>query len=309
MASDELGTVLALIKEMELPALEKGGAADVASLRNVLEMDTSPLPEGTSRIEVSGPVRGEWLATQGCDPDRRLLYLHGGGYVAGSPASHRQMAGRLAAVGGCAVLLIDYGLAPEKRFPVAVDDAVAAWEWMLANGPNGGVSAVNAFVAGDSAGGGLTLALLLALRDRGLRMPDAACAISPWADLTMSGASMETRAGRDPMVQREFLNWMADLYLDGASPREPLASPLFGDFKGLPPLLIQVGDDEVLLDDSVRVAENAKAAGVEVELEVWPEMIHVWHAFWPILPEAREALDGMAAFIKKHSAVAAQAGV
>ncbi len=221
-----------------------------------------------------------------------MLYLHGGGYVIGSPRSHRHLAAAIATAAGSSALLLEYRCAPEAPFPAAVDDAVAAYRWLL----DQGVSAGGIAIAGDSAGGGLTVATLLALRDAGLALPAAGVCISPWVDLTCSGASYATKAVADPIVKRAGVDEMARAYLGAADRRTPLASPLFADLRGLPPLLIQVGSEEVLLDDSVQLAERARAAGVDTTLEVWDQMIHVWHWFLPLLDEAEEAVAAVGRF-------------
>jgi epsilon-lactone hydrolase len=242
-----------------------------------------------------GPeIAAEWLEPPVARPGAALLYLHGGGYVIGSPRSHRHLAAALGGAAGAATLLPDYRLAPEHPFPAAVEDAVAAYRWLLARGvPPAGI-----VVAGDSAGGGLTVATLLALRDGGLPLPGAAVCISPWVDLTCSGASYATKAAGDPIVTQTGVGEMARAYLGAADPRTPLASPAFADLAGLPPLLVQVGSEEVLLDDAVTLAERAKAAGVGATLEIWPDMIHVWHWFFPMLDEGRKAIGVIGDFVR-----------
>lgn len=196
------------------------------------------------------------------------------------------------------MLGLNYRLAPENPFPAAVDDAVAGYRWLLGQGYKPSKIAV----AGDSAGGGLTVATLVAIREAGLPLPAAGVCQSPWVDLEGIGESMTTRAKVDPVVQREGLNGMAQGYLQGKDPRTPLAAPLYADLKGLPPLLIQVGDAETLLDDSNRLTERAKAAGVQVKIEVWPEMIHVWQLFASFLPEGQQAVDVIGKFIAERTA-------
>jgi phosphinothricin tripeptide acetyl hydrolase len=258
-----------------------------------------PAPPEVSVARISAPAApAEWLTPPSARADAVLLYLHGGGYVVGSPRSHRHLAAAIAAAAGTSGLLLDYRLAPEHPFPAAVDDAVAAYRWIL----DGGVEPARVAIAGDSAGGGLTLATLLAVRDGGLPPPAAAACISPWVDLTCSSGSYAEKAASDPIVRQPGISQMAGLYLGGADPRTPLASPLFADLAGLPPLLVQVGSEEMLLDDAVGLADRARAAGVETALEVWPDMIHVWHWFLPMLDEARAAVEGIAAFIRKRIA-------
>jgi len=239
-------------------------------------------------------MAAEWLRPAGARADVTVLYLHGGGYAIGSPKSHRHLAAAIAKAAGARALLIDYRRAPEQPFPAAVDDAVASYRWLLATGQ----AAERIVVAGDSAGGGLTVATLLALRDAGATLPAAGVCISPWVDLTCSGGSYQTKAASDPIVTREGVARMASWYLAGADPRTPLASPLYADLHGLPPLLIHVGSDEVLLDDARQLAARARAAGVEATLDVWPEMIHVWHWFLGMLGEAQRAVDRIGEFIR-----------
>lgn len=243
-------------------------------------------------------VPATWVLTPGADPDIRLLYLHGGGFVSGNAAFYLTLAARLSAAARCAVLLPDYGLAPEHRFPAGLEDCVQAHEWLTANGPAGPAPAATTFIAGDSAGGGLTLATLLLLRDRQRPLPAGGITLSAFADMTLAGESIRSEGGIDPILHPNSLPQFVDLYLGAADPRDPLASPVFADYRGIPPLLIQVGEHEVIRDDSVRVAAKAKAAGVDVTLEVWPGMFHVFPSHEPLLPEGREAIAHIAAFIQ-----------
>ncbi|HJV56135.1 MAG TPA: alpha/beta hydrolase, partial [Methylomirabilota bacterium] len=242
-----------------------------------------PTPPEIKVERVSAPVApAEWLRPPGAVAGRVVLYLHGGGYVIGSPRSHRHLAAAIAAAGQASALLLDYRLAPEHPYPAAVDDVTAAYRWLLEQG----VAPGHVVIGGDSAGGGLTVATLLALRDARLPLPAGGICISPWVDLTFSGASYRTRAAVDPIVKRPGIDEMARAYLGATAAQTPLASPLFADLRGLPPLLIHVGSDEVLLDDAVQLADRAKTAGVDATLEVWDRMIHVWHWFLPMLDEA-----------------------
>ena len=247
------------------------------------------LPPGTTVAPTAAGGRpAEWIHPAGAREDAVLLYLHGGGYVIGSPRSHRHLAESLARSAGIACLLPDYRLAPEHPFPAAVDDALAAYRSLVERRK---IAPGRIAVAGDSAGGGLAVATLLAIRSAGLPMPGAAVCISPWTDLTCSAPSYQTKAATDPLVALPGITAMARDYLGSADPRTPLASPLFADLRGLPPLLIHVGSEEVLLDDASRLAERARAAGVDATLEVWEGMIHVWHWFLPWLDEAQGAVD------------------
>jgi acetyl esterase/lipase len=242
-------------------------------------------------------VKSEWVSAPDADPGRAILYLHGGGYVIGSINTHRSLAARLSRAAKARVLVIDYRLAPEHPHPAAVDDSVAAYRWMLAQG----LKPSRIAVAGDSAGGGLTAATLVAIRDAKLPLPAAAALLSPWVDMEAIGESMTTNDSVDPIVHKEGLLDMAKAYLGGQNPRTPLAAPLYADLAGLPPLLIQVGTSETLLDDASRLAERAKKAGVNVTYEPWQKMIHVWHLFASMLDEGQQAIDKVGAFVRKHA--------
>jgi acetyl esterase/lipase len=235
---------------------------------------------------VVGGVKGERVVPIGAVEGRRILYLHGGGYVGGSPRSHRPLAARLAEAARAKAIVAEYRLGPEHPCPAAVEDAVAVYRALLESG----AEPDRTIVAGDSAGGGLTLALALQLKDLDLPQPAGLFVISPWADLTQSHPSYRSKAAEDPMITRGGLDESAKAYLAGFDARDPRASPVFGDFTGLAPLLIQVGSEEALLGDSLTLAERAGHARVEVRLEVWPEMIHVWHAFGGQLSAARRAI-------------------
>jgi epsilon-lactone hydrolase len=292
MPSDQLKIVIDLLRNA--PAV---AGSDVLAMRKNMEaaVAAAPRPEGVTvtAVDVNG-VPAEWIVADGARSDVVIVYFHGGGYVMGSLNSHRGHCARLSQTARARVLNVDYRLGPEHPYPAAVEDAVAAVRSVRESGVAPGRTAV----AGDSAGGGLTLATLLALRDAGDPAPAAGLCISPWTDLALTGGTIRTKAAEDPMVRDADLQLMADAYLAGQDAKQPLASPLYADFAGLPPLLLQVGSAEILLDDAVRVAERARAAGVAVELRVWQDMIHVWHAFAPILPEGQQAVDEMAAFLE-----------
>src|SRR5882724_696615 len=241
------------------------------------EMDAAFSQYGIARDIIVEPVnangvRAEWTATPADDRDAALLYLHGGGYVIGSLDSHRHLVSEAGRAAKTWALALDYRLAPEHPFPAAVEDAVAGYRYLLARGIKPGRIAI----AGDSAGGGLVVAALVAIREAGLPQPRCGWCISPWVDMEMTGETMTTKAAADPMVQKEGVAEMARLYLNGADPRSPLAAPLYADLSGLAPLLIQVGAAETLLDDAIRLGKLAGAADVRVELQIWPEMVHVW---------------------------------
>jgi acetyl esterase/lipase len=291
MASPELQVVNDLIKSTDMTS----GSVD--ERRAAIESFSAPPPEGTSIEAVdAGGVPAEWVVADGVESERVILYLHGGGYVIGSLNTHRPLVARLSTAARARVLNADYRLAPEHPHPAAVDDAVAAYRWLL----DAGVPPASIAVSGDSAGGGLTLATLLALRDAGDPMPAAAVPISPWADLEGTGESVTTRAAVDLMCTVEGLKEMADWYAAGQDLREPYLSPMYGDMTGLPPLLIHVGDAEILRDDAVRVADRARAAGVDVTLEIWDEMPHVWHAFAGLLPEADQAITRIGSWLDER---------
>jgi acetyl esterase/lipase len=232
----------------------------------------------------------------GAAPDFRLLYLHGGGFVSGSGGFYLAMAAHISAAAKCAVLLPDYRLAPEHPFPAGLEDCIASHEWIRSNGPFGPGRASATFIAGDSAGGSLTLATLLALRDRGRPLPAGAISLSATTDLTLASESLRTV--KDPILSARTMPIFRGLYLGKTDPRDPLASPVFGDYHGIPPLLIQVGEHEMLRDDSIRVASKARADGVHVDLEVWPGMFHVFQSHEPLLPEAQKSIARMADFMR-----------
>ena len=249
------------------------------------------------KVDVDG-VPAEWVSAPDVDASRAVLYLHGGGYAIGSINTHRRLAFDISAASGARVLLLDYRLAPEHPFPAAVDDAATAWRWLLKQG----FANTKLVIAGDSACGGLTIATLVNLRDRKLGLPACAVAISPWVDLEGVGTSMTARSEQDPMVQKDGLLWMAGLYLNGKDAKTPLAAPLHADLKGLPPILVQVGTAETLLDDATRIAERLHRAGGEVKLSVWPNMLHVFPLFAPILSEGMEGCREIGQFIKARMA-------
>jgi acetyl esterase/lipase len=297
MASPELQKIVDLLQSR--PAPEGDLEPNLEEFRKGFEALAAffpPAPDVRSETVEAGGVSADWIETPGADASRALLYLHGGGYVIGSVDTHRDLASRIARAAGVRALSVDYRLAPENPHPAAVEDSTAAYRWLLEQGLEPG----RVVIAGDSAGGGLTIATLVALRDAGDPLPAAGVCLSPWVDLEGIGESMTNRAELDPLVQLDGLVQMARLYLGELDPRTPLAAPLYADLGGLPPLLIQVGTAETLLDDATRVAEKARAAGVDVTLEPWEDMIHVWQIFASQLPEAREAIDRIGEFIRKQ---------
>jgi acetyl esterase/lipase len=239
-------------------------------------------------------VRAEWTSTPQDSRVAALLYVHGGGYVIGSLDSHRHMVSEAGRAAKAWALALDYRLAPEHPFPAAVEDAVLGYRYLLSRG----ISPGHIAIAGDSAGGGLVVAAMLAIREAGLAQPACGWCISPWVDMEGIGESMTTQAEADPMVQKEGLLEMAKLYLGGADPRSTLAAPIYADLRGLAPLLIQVGAAETLLDDAIRLAKVAGAANVRVDLQIWPEMVHVWHLFHPELKAGLRAIGQGGAYVR-----------
>ena len=293
MASPEFQEILDMLAERaaanagKTPTLaerREGSVKTGARFENLDGIDTQA-------VDADG-VPAEWVTAPNADADKALLYLHGGGYVTGSIASHRGMAANLSRSTGCRALIIDYRLAPEHPYPAQLEDAYTAYRWLL----DSGFDASSIIVAGDSAGGGLTVATLVAARDSRDPLPAAGVCISPWVDMEGIGDSMTTKAGEDPMVTRAGLLEMASLFLSGSNPRYPLAAPLYAELAGLPPLLIIVGTAEVLLDDAVRLHEKALAAGVDSVLEKWDEMVHIWPWFAPFLPEGQAAIERIGEF-------------
>jgi acetyl esterase/lipase len=273
--------------------------ADPAAIRETFDgmLATFPVEEGITFQDMSlGGVPTVQSTEPGADLGRTLLYFHGGAYVAGSPTGYRALWSRVASAAGVRGVAPAYRLAPEHPFPAAVDDAVAAYRALLEEGVEPGGLAV----AGDSAGGGLAMALLLAARDQGLPLPSSLTLLSPWVDLTCTGASMETRAAADPSLTPAGLRQRAGDYLAGQDAGHPLASPLRADLRGLPPMLIHVGTAEVLLDDAIRLAARGAECDVRASLEIWPSLVHVFAAFSFALGEGREAISHCGSFIRSH---------
>jgi acetyl esterase/lipase len=270
---------------------------DLHERRRAFDTNAQTFPVGADVVvgpTDAGGVRAEWTTTPEANPDHVVLYLHGGGYVFGSIESHRHLAVEVGRTARARVLALDYRLAPEHPFPAPVEDAVAAYRHLLAQG----FAARNISLAGDSAGGGLVVAAMVAIRDAGLPQPACGWCISPWVDMEAIGASMDAKAHTDPTVQRETIQDIARTYLAGADPRSPLAAPLYADLRGIAPLFIQVGAAETLLDDAVRLAGVAGHADVPVRLDIWPEMIHVWHLFHPLLGAGKRAIDAGGSFLR-----------
>jgi monoterpene epsilon-lactone hydrolase len=255
------------------------------------------LPSGIQRESIKiGPLPGEWLRPGVVSHRGIILYLHGGGYTMGSLVSHRSLAARIAVAARKRLLLLDYRLAPEHPFPAAIEDAVFAYRWLLEKD----VSPLDIALAGDSAGGGLVMATLVSLRDENAPLPAAAVCLSPWTDLAITGESYRTKSKADPCLTSGHLREIAQDYLQDTDPHNPAASPIYADLHHLPPLLIQVGSREILLNDATRLASRARDEGVEVTLEIWSGMIHVWQMAARVLPEARQALENIGGFLCQH---------
>lgn len=276
--------------------LVSGPRGTLADSRNHAEeffAKIPPLPEVKVEHAEVGGVPGDWLTMPGADLARVVLYIHGGAFVLGSARGYRAMCARIAKATKARAFVVDYRLAPESPFPAAIQDAAAAYRGLLAQG----VAPSSIVIAGDSAGGNLTVATLLSLRDAGVPLPAAGVCISPWVDLECVGETMKTKADVDPLCEYNSMILEAGLYLNGQDAHAPLASPIHADLRGLPPLLIQVGTEETLFDDSTRLARRAEDAGVPVTLEISEGMPHVWHFFAHYLPEAQQAIDRIGEYV------------
>ena len=301
MASPQLQNIIEMIKAQPLRE-----GVPIEETRATFEALATvfPIADDVKREKAdANGVPGEWLTPPGVSGDITVYYLHGGGYSIGSVNTHARMVSLIAAACDGRAFAVDYRLAPENPFPAGLDDAVAGYRWLLGQG----VDPARLVIGGDSAGGGLTLATLLRLREAGDSLPAATVLLSPWTDLEGTGDSIKTRREADPMIDPTGAPEMARSYLPDGDLRNPLVSPLHADFTGLPPMLIQVGDAEVLLDDSTRVYKRADAAGVDVTLEVNDEMIHVFQFFAPLLPEAVAAIARIGEFAKSHAGATAAA--
>jgi acetyl esterase/lipase len=294
MSQQELESILKIVAASGLDS-----SAPLEARRAAFDAFVSRFPTPSSyRVETvaAGGLPAILVTPDGSDARKTLLFFHGGDYGLGSARGFQGMASAFAQAAGCRVLIPDYRLAPEHRHPAAVEDAATAYEYLLGRS----ASANSIALVGDSAGGGLTCALLAALKGRGAPMPAAAALISPWLDLEGTGATMKSNAASDPLLTPEGLAEMAASYLQGGSARAPSASPLYTDPAGFPPLLIQVGTREILLDDSLRFANRAAKANVKVVLKIWPGMTHDWPVFAPVLVEGREAIAEAGVFLEAH---------
>lgn len=242
------------------------------------------------RLSVEG-IPAEWVTAPNAKEERVFLYLHGGAYIMGSCNTHRFLASKLSRSTASRVLVPEYRLAPENPYPAAVEDALAAYRWLV----NSGISPENIIIGGDSAGGGLTLSTLLSLKEAGERLPALAVLLSPWTDLAATGKSMETRKDADPWLKPESTRSTPALYIRELDPRDPHVSPIYADLSDLPPMLVHVGNDEILLDDSVRLVDRATAAGVEISFKIWDDMWHVFQTF--NIPEGQQSVDEIGKFV------------
>jgi monoterpene epsilon-lactone hydrolase len=258
-----------------------------------------PVAGDVTRAAVDlGGVPGEWSIVSGSDASRVIMFFHGGGYCSGSILSHRRMVTEAGRAAGMRTLAVGYRLAPENKFPAALDDAMIAWRFLREQG----IAAEHIAIGGDSAGGGLTVALINRLRDDYEQLPACAWLTSPWTDLTMSGSTLASKDAVDPLIHKDYLNDLADAYLPaGMNRKDPRVSPLYADLKGFPPTLVQVGSAETLLADATRFAAVAGAADVAVTLEIWPYMIHAWALWNARLEPGRRALASAGAFIHRHA--------
>jgi epsilon-lactone hydrolase len=292
MSSSEIDAIRELLRSKPRPA----GFAERRERLDAIG-STSP-PAGDIRLEPidANGIAAEWSLAPGSDPSKVLLFFHGGGYCSGSIVSHRGMVTEAGRAARARTLAVGYRLAPEHPFPAAIEDARSAYRFLL----DQGIAPSKIVIGGDSAGGGLTLALMTSVRDAREPLPACAWLVSPWVDLQMIGASLAEKAVADPLISKSYLEELASAYLAGADPAHPLVSPLNADLAGLAPLLVQVGSAETLLDDAVRIARRAGAADVRVNLEIWPHMIHAWHLWAAQLEAGRRAIASAGAFIRAH---------
>ncbi|GLS24921.1 alpha/beta hydrolase [Marinibactrum halimedae] len=293
---------LRLIAEMTLTS-----GAHPLQKRSLLEMYFSAAPqilniEANITPELVGELPCEWVCAEGVDTRKRILYLHGGSWMAGSAISHRSLTSRLSAATGCAVLSLNYRLAPEYPFPAGLEDSIHGLQWLHTHGPDGESPSHSLYIAGDSAGANIALATLLALKQGNKTMPNAAVVFSPPTDLHFKRDFIKANDHIDPILSAELLPYVAANYVQEQSNfKDPLVSPIYGDLSDLPPILVQVGEAEILLEDSTHFAEAATAAGSPVTLSRWPNMPHVFQGFAPLLPEATQAIEEVAHFLKEHT--------
>ena len=276
-------------KKLSIAELRANGVKNSKMLGEVSKNIT------VEKINMEG-IQAEWLIpfSSSTRSEKVILYFHGGGYVTGSIEDHRMMCGLLANATGTKVLIPEYRLAPEHPFPAALDDALKVYQWLLGQG----YSSANMIIAGDSAGGGLSVATVLALKEKSGSLPAAVVCLSPWADLALTGQSHTTKAKAEAVLRKDVLHEWALCYTDESNLTNPLVSPVHGDFHGFPPLLIQVGSEEILLNDSTLLAEKAKSAGVDVTLKIWDGMWHVWQALGDMIPENKKTFEEIGEFVQ-----------
>lgn len=274
---------------------ETASMAQVRASYTTFQAQQKP-PQGVRFEEVNmGGVPATLALPDAQNSDIVLVYIHGGAYIVGEPAGYRGIGGNYAKLLGARVYIPDYRLAPEHPFPAAIDDGLRAYEWLLEQG----IPARKIAFAGESAGGAMVVSVMVAAKQKGLPLPAAGVAISPWANLEHTGASMTNREGLDPLNTKPLLDLLARTFLAGALPNHPLASPVFADVTGLPPIMVQIGENELMLSDAIRLASHLAENRVRVNLEVWPQMPHAWHFFQSFLPEAEQALRESARFISE----------
>ena len=291
-SSPQLDHVIGIMKD-----IRSNRPVDIREAREVLDQAFSVYPpvSDVTIFEIdAGGVPCQWITVPGVPQDRLIIYFHGGAYATCSPTTHKDLISRLSLASGAAALGVDYRLAPEYLFPTAVEDCLAAYNWALGHG----FEPRNIVLAGDSAGGGLVVSVLLAARDSALPLPAAGVCFSPWVDLECTGESMSVNDHLDAFIKYEGLFARAQSYLGEADPKHPWASALYADLHGLPPLLIHVGSAETLLDDSTRLAILAKDSGVDVSFKIWDDMVHVWQLFASVLPEGQQSIDESGEFIR-----------
>jgi monoterpene epsilon-lactone hydrolase len=296
MISEGMQNVINMLKQFQESMQEE---RSVKASRDRLEQiaASEPLPDDVKCEQVdAGGIPAEWIFTPEVTESNVIIYLHGGGWIAGSLNSHRNHVARISRASNIRVLNIEYSLAPEHPFPAGLNDCVIAYKWVLSLG----IKPDKVIIAGDSAGGNLTLASLIKLRDEGTPLPIAAVCLSPLTDGTLSGESYKTRANFDPVLTPEGVEFMISQYVEKKERKNPLVSPLFADLHGLPPILVHVGTAEILYDDSIRFAERAEEAGVDVTLEVFEDLIHVFHVFGGLAPEGQEGANKVGKFVKKY---------
>ncbi|MGV9171413.1 MAG: alpha/beta hydrolase [Promethearchaeia archaeon] len=296
MVSKGMERVITLLKKFQNANAEPSVEAVRKGLDQIALLSKIPKDIECEPVDING-IDGEWIRAPEADLDKVLLYLHGGGFIAGSIDTHRDLVSRISRAANISVLIIDYRLAPEHPFPAGLEDAFKTYQWLLSKK---NLNAEDIIIGGDSAGGGFTLSVLIKARDEGLPLPAAAICISPATDLAGTGDTYESKAKLDPFLSPELVIFMRETYLQNTDPKNPLASPLFANLHGLPPIYIQVGTAEILFDDSKRIAKKLESADIEVELDIWEDMIHVFAAFAAIAPEGKKAIENIAQFIKKH---------